>query len=130
MAPFPAKVLMMPLGDTIRMRLFKESAIYTFPAASTAIPTGRFNCAFTAGPLSPENPGRELPATSVKLPLELILKTQLPLVKYRLPDESTASRRGCPIEIAVALTGVAGGTPPATVVMEYCCPWATQAQSS
>src|SRR5271157_175553 len=99
------------------------------PAASTAMPTGVFNCAFTAGPPSPENPGRELPATSVRV-TPLSLNTEWPLLKYTLPAPSTATRRGWPMEVPVAATGVGGGAPPATVVIEYCCPSATEAPAS
>jgi hypothetical protein len=40
-------------GIRTRMRSFMVSAIYTFPAASTARSYGSFNCALAAGPLSP-----------------------------------------------------------------------------
>ena len=62
-----------------------------------------------------------MPATAVRLPLLLILKTALPLLKYVLPWVSTVTRFGCPIEVLVAVTGVGGGAPPAAVVNVYCC---------
>lgn len=37
-----------------------------------------------------------------------------------------ATRRGGPIEALVAVTGVAGGAPPAMVDMVYCCPKAQE----
>src|SRR5688500_1768461 len=37
------------------------------------------------------------------------------------PVASTATRGGSPIEEVTAVAGVPGGTPPAMVVMVYCC---------
>ena len=45
------------------------------------MPCGAFNCAFTARPPSPEKPAREVPAMSVTVPVESILKTQFELLK-------------------------------------------------
>src|SRR5579862_1060822 len=106
---------MVPAGETTRIRLLVESEIYTLPAASTATPSGPFNVAAMAGPPSPENPGRELPAISVSTPPESSLKTEFRLAKYRLPALSTATRRGAPTEVLLPATGVAGGAPPAKV---------------
>src|SRR6478672_1439540 len=96
--PLPAKVVMMPLVSTLRTRLFSESAMYRLPAESNARPLGAFSFALTAGPPSPEKPARELPATKVMEPEASILKTELPLLKYRLPPENT-SFRGWPIDV-------------------------------
>ena len=49
-------VVMVPFGDTMRMRLLVRSAIYRFPAASTATPCGLWSIALVAGPPSPEKP--------------------------------------------------------------------------
>src|ERR1035437_10179200 len=129
MVPSPAKVVMMP-PLTWRMRLFLESAMYILPFGSKAMPCGEFNCALTAGPPSPEKPAREVPAISVTGPLPLILKTQFEELKERLPEASRATRAGCPMEILAAAAGVAGGAPPATVDMEYCCASAMEAPAS
>ena len=48
----PATVLMMPLV-TMRILLLPKSAMYRFPARSTAISVGREMAAFFAGPPSP-----------------------------------------------------------------------------
>ncbi len=74
--------------------------------------------AAAAGPPSPEKPGRELPATSVSVPLEEILKTALPLLKYTLPLASVVTRFTVPIAVLAAAAGVVGGAPPATVEIE------------
>jgi hypothetical protein len=47
--PLPATVVMIPLADTFRTRLFPESAMTRFPVASTATRLGLFNCAVGAG---------------------------------------------------------------------------------
>ena len=51
--PPPATVLIMPC-ETLRIRAFPVSAMYRFPAESTAIPYGDCNVADVAGPLSPK----------------------------------------------------------------------------
>ena len=53
--PFPATVVITPF-ETLRMRLLPQSAMYRFPAESTATPCGLLNCALVAGPLSPLYP--------------------------------------------------------------------------
>jgi len=47
-----------------------------------------------------------------------------------LPELSPVSLAVGPTETLVAVTGVAGGDPPATVVIEYCCPEATAAPAN
>jgi hypothetical protein len=42
-APLPATVVMMPLADTLRIRLLLASAIKRSPELSTATPMGQFN---------------------------------------------------------------------------------------
>ena len=54
--PLPATVVMIPLGDTFRIRLLMVSAMKRFPEASTATPLGKLNDAEVAGPPSPEKP--------------------------------------------------------------------------
>src|ERR1035441_9336094 len=61
--PFPATVLIVPAGVTIRTRLFHQSAMNRFPAPSTAMPWGELNSAEAAGPPSPLKPLVPLPAT-------------------------------------------------------------------
>jgi len=57
-------------------------------------------------------------ATSVSVPLEEILKTALPLLKYTLPLASVVTRFTVPIAVLAAAAGVVGGAPPATVEIE------------
>ena len=54
--PPPAIVVMMPLGDTFRIRPFWKSAMKRFPEPSTATSEERDKEAEVAGPPSPENP--------------------------------------------------------------------------
>src|SRR6185369_9335000 len=83
-------------------------------------PCGEFSWAFTAAPPSPEKQGRELPAINVRTPAESIRNTEFPALKYTLlPDTITLC--GNPIGVLVAGAGVAGGAPPATVEIVYCC---------
>src|SRR5579885_2299281 len=100
------------------------------PEESIAMPWGVFSCARVARPPSPENPALEFPATTVNAPLGLTLKTAWDALKYRLPAESVATRLGCPMAAAVAATGVAGGAPPATVEIVYCCARASDAPAT
>src|SRR6266545_2152221 len=51
--PLPATVVMIPLGEILRMRLLRESAMNRLPAPSTAGPTGEDSCAPMAGLPSP-----------------------------------------------------------------------------
>src|ERR1022692_5322663 len=106
----------------MRMTLFAESAMKTLPDLSITKPWGTFNWAAVAGPPSPEYPARDVPAISVRTPVVSILNTEFELLKYTLPEASMAVRRGCPMAVPAAATGVAGGTPPANVEIVYC--WA------
>ena len=65
--PLPAMVVMMPLVETLRIRLLKVSAMKRLPEASTVTPNGRAKEAEVAGPPSPENP-RVPPAKVVMIP--------------------------------------------------------------
>jgi hypothetical protein len=70
--PLPATVVMIPPGDTFRIRALPKSAMKRLPEASTPTPVGRFNNAEAAGPPSPEypprpRPGFPLPATVVTI---------------------------------------------------------------
>ncbi len=76
--PLPATVVMMPLLSILRIRLFRESAIYTLPAPSRATPIGRFRLAEVAGPPSPENPAVPVPAMVEMIPAELTLRMRWP----------------------------------------------------
>src|SRR5579871_1826667 len=90
--PFPATVLMTPLGETFRTRLFMESAMYKLPDASTATLCGENNCALVAGPPSPEKPPMVVPATVEITPFETF-RTRLVVASAmnRFPAESTAT---------------------------------------
>src|ERR1700685_4636117 len=84
-------------------------------------PWGEFSCALGAGPLSPENPGRPLPAMRIAFPLESRRKTEFSAVKYTFPEGSRATLPGCPSAALVSAAGVGAGEPPATVEITYCC---------
>src|SRR5947199_2047050 len=74
--PLPAIVLMSPTVSTLRIRLFRRSAMYTLPAGSTATPLGPFNDAEVAGPPSPSHPSLPLPAIVLMIPSVLTLLIQ------------------------------------------------------
>src|ERR1039458_10792773 len=67
--PLPAKVEMMPLADTFRIRWFSVSAMKRFPAESAQTPVAEFNDAKFAGPPSPAKRKEPLPATVEMMPL-------------------------------------------------------------
>ena len=70
LTPVPAMVVMTPVAwFTSRMRLFSESAMKRFPAASTVTPVGSFSLALTASPPLPEEPEVPFPATVVMTPV-------------------------------------------------------------
>ncbi len=76
--PFPATVVITPF-ETLRMRLLPVSAMYRLPAESTATPSGPFNSALVAGPLSPLKPCVPFPATVVITPFETLRMRLLPV---------------------------------------------------
>ena len=74
-------VLMVALfGDTNRMRLFRESAMYTLPLESTATPFGWLNLAKFGLPPSPEKPGFPFPAKVLIIRFVDTLRTTLLLL--------------------------------------------------
>ena len=75
--PVPAIVVMMPLVATLRTTLESRSAMKTLPAASMAMPMGKFSCARVAGPPSPELPARPLPAKRVRTPAAVDLEDRV-----------------------------------------------------
>ena len=75
--PLPAAVVIMPLGETSRIRLLLESAMRTFPNASTATPNGKSSDANVAGPPSPEKPTLPLPAIVAMIPLAETFRIRL-----------------------------------------------------
>src|SRR3972149_1764568 len=81
----------MPVVPSTRLiLLLLESAMYMVPKLLTAIPSGLFNCALTAGPPSPPAPP---PATVVIIPviLSILLILSLPVsATYRFPLLSKA----------------------------------------
>ena len=93
--PGPAKVVMVPEGSTRRIRLFQVSAMNRLPAPSTATPSGTFNCASAAGPLSPLKPGSPVPAKVVMVPEGSTRRMRWLVVSAmkRLPAPSTATPR-------------------------------------
>src|SRR5262249_4324025 len=66
--PVPAMVVMIPDGDTARIRLFPVSAKYSVPDRATVMPPGSFKTALAAGPPSPEKPALPVPAITANLP--------------------------------------------------------------
>jgi len=76
---------------------------------------------FTAEPPSPEKPAVEVPAIRLIVPVEFSLKTHRRLMKQRVPAESAANPLSTSICMVLAEAGVAGGEPPATVEIRYCC---------
>ena len=112
---------MIPLVETLRIRLLFVSAIYRLPAPSMATPPGGFaSCALVAGPPSPEKPAVPFHATVVIIPFAETLCTALKKSEMkRLPDASTASFSGL-IGTLVAETPLGPGPQqvptPATVV--------------
>src|SRR5690242_7498917 len=87
--PFPATVVIIPLGEILRMRWL--SGKYTLPARSTARSPGPFTCALRAGPPSPEVPTTPLPAIVVMIPADEILRIRLPPATNIVPLPSTAT---------------------------------------
>ena len=127
--PQPATVVIIPPGETLRMRLPPPemyrlpSATNRLPAPSTATLSG-YSCALVAGPPSPERPSVPLPATVVMVPLaETRRIRRLPRsARNRLPEPSTAR----PVDsVSISCAFVAGPSSPekpavpvpATVVM-------------
>ena len=99
-----ATVVIVPFGATRRMRLLPVSAIKNPPLASGETENGRFSCAASAGPPSPESPCVPLPATVVMTPAGEINRTRwLPVSgKRMLPSGSAAMPRGAAICANVA----------------------------
>ena len=58
------------------IRLFPKSLIIMSPLLLMAIPDGYDNLAFTARPLSPENPSIPVPAMTTNFPVDVILHTR------------------------------------------------------
>src|ERR1017187_10719292 len=118
--PPPTTVVITPF-ETLRMRELRVSRMYRLSEESTATPSGWFNCALVAGPLSPLKPDDPFPATVVITPFETLRMRELPVsAMYRLPEESTATPDGPRNWAAVAepLSPLKPDDPfPATVVM-------------
>src|SRR5439155_994194 len=75
--PVPARVVIVPLGDTRLTRSPSNSAIKMPPSAVTATPSGRLSRAAVAGPPSPEKPLTPVPAMVVIIPLGDTRRTRL-----------------------------------------------------
>src|ERR1017187_3576935 len=97
-------VEMLPSGVTLRIRLSGHSAMYRFPAESTAIPCGIGTNALVAGPPSPRSQHRSVPAAVLMMPSGLTFRNRL--FKYseinKLPAESIAKATGPPSRALVA----------------------------
>ncbi len=72
----PAYVLIIPPGVTLRIRALPASAMYTFPAASTAMSAGVSSRAAVAAPPSPVRPAVPVPAKVVITPAAETLRTR------------------------------------------------------
>lgn len=98
--PSPATVLISPVpATTSRTFSSSVSAIYTFPAESTATPSGPFSWALVAGPPSPQPPPLQAapsPAIRVIVPAGDTIRTSLSpqSAMYTSPAESTATPLG------------------------------------
>src|ERR1035438_8574925 len=102
-APVPAKVLITPAGETIRMRSFRLSATYRLPCPSTATPLGNFSLADVAAP--PSMAGPHPPPTTVEiLPPGATFRTRWLYAsdRYRLPAVSMVSDSINPRDAAAA----------------------------
>ena len=99
--PFPATVVITPVGLTLRIRWFKLSAIYILPSLPTATPLGRFNV--EPMPLLVK-PGEPFPTTVV-----MVISTTLRIrwfklsAIYILPSLLTATPYG---ELKAEVVGV------------------------
>src|SRR5438309_2445303 len=92
---------MIPLAETLRIRLDPASVMYKLPARSTATAAGGDNTALAAGPPSPSGkqkiwPAQLMPATVVMVPPGETLRTRELLVSAMntLPAASTATPAG------------------------------------
>src|SRR5881397_4049039 len=94
--PLPATVVMVPLEETLRMRLLLADGMSSVQGLSTATPLGPASWALMAGPPSPEEPCEPLPATVVMIPSEETLRMRLLLASAmkRFEAPSTATRLG------------------------------------
>src|SRR6266404_5481246 len=70
--PLPATVVITPFGEILRIRWLNESAMKRFPEASGTTAARLLKDAAVAGPPSPEDPARPLPATIRKTPWAVI----------------------------------------------------------
>ena len=102
--PFPATVEIRPLGVTLRIRLFPESAMNKLPALSTAMPAGQNREVPVAAPPSPEKELLPFPAMVEMIPPGVTMRIRLFEVSAikRLPARSTATPRGWFKEAAAA----------------------------
>src|SRR5215469_1600605 len=118
----------MPLVDTFRTRPFPVSAMYMFPAASTAIPEGAERLAPVASAPSPSAQHAAPPATVVMIPVVETLRIAFPSTTYMFPAESKVNPSGVrEAEVACPPSPfpVDGFPPPATVLMVKLCPMQT-----
>jgi hypothetical protein len=109
--PSPATVLIFPLADTSRTRLFPESAMKTDPFFEMAIPHGRSSSASIAGAPSPPKPRLPLPAKTRNCPLGSRSRTSSrpwsDTSRYPFLSTATASGR------TILISGFSAGCRPA-----------------
>src|SRR5207237_10324473 len=130
--PFPAIVVMVPSGATLRIRLSPESLIAKLPSCRTATPLGASSRASVAEPQSPHGDAGSghaapVPATVEMMPLADTFLTLFPWSSVmRNPPSGVATARSGALSFAEVagppsphgFVGAAHGTPvPATVVM-------------
>jgi hypothetical protein len=96
--PVPAKIIMVPFGHTLRMRLLSVSAMKTLPVVvSTATSTGFCKVAEVAGPPSSMELSTSVPATVVIVPFDHTLRMRwlkASAMKMLPVVESTATPSG------------------------------------
>jgi hypothetical protein len=112
----PARVVTTPPGDTLRMRLFAESATITLPLASMATPVGSLNAAPT--PVPSANAYDPLPASVVTTPPGVTLRIRLLSLSatITLPLASMATPVGYEKEASVPAPSAKKPYIPASVV--------------
>src|SRR5262245_11322821 len=73
----PATVVIVPVGETRRIRSLPASAISTLRSGASETPSTLLSAAPSAGPPSPEKPAVPLPATVVIVPVGETRRTRL-----------------------------------------------------
>ena len=95
--PVPATVVIIPAGETLRIRALLKSAIRKPPSAVAATAVGEWIWAAVAGPPSPLKPAVPVPATVVIIPAaETFRMRSLYMSANRKPPSAVGRRRAEP----------------------------------